>query len=125
MRTILEHILEGHPELTVEQQLRFRAYITAKVIDGEDASAVSWSDVVAAGWDRISDGQCAVLLSNGAVRTATGLILSQGTESPEGTVTGITGLHLHIQLNPDSTQIVTLYLFKGTPGQNTGWVTFA
>ena len=50
---------------------------------------------------------------------------TSGIGSPEGVVTGDRVNQLYYQISEDGTVIVTDWLFLGTPGTNTGWVTYA
>ena len=50
--------------------------------------------------------------------------ITSGTDEPNSSVTGLVDNALYVQLDGDG-DVVTIWIFKGTVGQDTGWVTFS
>lgn len=75
------------------------------------------AEVFSANPTGLTSGQLEVL------RVQSGAAALVGATPPEGNVTGtVSGqMYLHVQ---DGT-LRNIYVFQGTPGQNTGWVTTA
>ncbi len=81
MRTFAQHLADLPTGLDSIQDLQFRAYVAAKVIDGEDATEVTWADVVAAGWDGLGRRECELIITRGQAFGGSG---GGGTQIVEG-----------------------------------------
>lgn len=73
------------------------------------------AEVLARNPTGLTAGQLAILrqLMGGSVKT--------GDLSPEGNVVGDAADQLYLHVSDNT--IHGMYLFRGTPGQNTGWIT--
>lgn len=52
-------------------------------------------------------------------------VVSSGTASPNGSVVGNITNAIYLEISGDGLTLVTIWIFRGTVGQNTGWITFA
>lgn len=51
-------------------------------------------------------------------------VVTSGTDSPEGNVIGSAVNQQYYQLAGDGLTVVTVWIFNGTPGTDTGWITW-
>lgn len=111
--------------LNDEQSLQYLAYVAGKLLDGEDASSATWSDAVAAGYDRLKGAVCIQMVARSM---AIAVAQNRGTVAPNNAVAGRFVGQRYLQMSSDNSAIVTEWVFFGTPNQEpaetTGWVTY-